>query len=115
MYFLFFILLASVAFAAAIDKNACSTCSNSETSKCVLVPPVDGELFCYQGLNEDAKKCFNTDPFVINYSWTCGLCSEHINKDGANYTVYIRNDPIYTNMELWGTSAKVQATNKTLA
>ena len=46
--FLLLLSLACLSVSLAFDKNACSSCVNSATSKCVLVPPVGSSLPCYQ-------------------------------------------------------------------
>lgn len=64
---------------------------------CTLVPPASDPSFpCYQGNNQNATDCFLTDPLLQpGTTWHCGTCESY------GYPFYLRNDPIYTNMELW--------------
>ena len=63
---------------------------------CVLLPPTNRDLPCYQGSPDDAVQCFNTDPFLASAtSWKCSTCEDE------GFTHFMRNDPIYKNMQLW--------------
>lgn len=112
--------------------NACLSCPDL----CTLLPP--NNFPCYQGTPKNANFCFNTvrlclyeyawnletwrflpfiycaynaniynttqDPLLPDgETWVCGTCTDN------GYTVYLQNDPIYTNMELWG---KADATHE---
>lgn len=79
---------------ANYDATACNRCSDNV---CSILPPSTSPGFpCYQGTNEDAKFCFNTDPLLLDGSkWVCGYC------ENFGFPTYLMNDPIYKNMELW--------------
>jgi hypothetical protein len=64
---------------------------------CSLLPP-EGSVFpCYQGEPGHASTCFKTDPLLPEGStWSCQSCADH------GYPEYLRKDPIYRHMELWG-------------
>lgn len=73
-------------------STPCSGCSTS----CALIPPPGVKFPCYQGKPSDAIGCYKTDPLLKpNTTWGCGTCVLY------GYAFYIRNDPIYTKMELW--------------
>merc|ERR1711918_150623 len=80
------------------DEEVCD-CTGSV---CSLIPPADEEGFpCYQGSVEDATTCFKTDPVIK--SGTTSVCDTC---ESAGYPVYLQNDPVYTNMQLWGKESK---------
>jgi hypothetical protein len=83
-----------------IRSDACLECG----STCALLPPADSSLPCYQGTSEDANFCFNTDILLPkDGTHACGVCSDF------GYSSYLRNDPVYRNMELWGTQSLKQS------
>jgi hypothetical protein len=68
---------------------------------CSLIPPLGSQLPCYEGSNEDASKCFRSDPLLSPGTiWVCGSC------EALGFPVYLRNDPIYKTMELWAEADK---------
>jgi hypothetical protein len=91
---LFTVLMAFIAtnISATIAESVCK-CSG----QCSLIPPADKVGYpCYQGLPDDAAKCYKTDPLLASgTTWSCGNCTQF------GYPVYLRNDPLYTSMELW--------------
>lgn len=92
--FLSAIFLVLCAFAVA--ENAGTVCKCSDL--CSLIPPTTAasSFPCYQGLPDDAAKCFQTDPLLAaGTTWACGNCT------AFGYPNYLRNDPLYTKMELW--------------
>ena len=75
---------------------ACEDCTDS----CVLLPPSGSSFPCYEGTPADANKCFLTDPLLPDgETFACGVCSNF------GYDEYLRQDPIYVNMALWGTNS----------
>ena len=77
-------------------SDACLDCADNV---CALVPPSGSSFPCYQGNNEDANFCYNTDPLLPDgSSYQCGTCAS------IGYSLYIQNDPIYKNMELYSGS-----------
>jgi len=91
----------SAASAAARGSDACLDCT---TDTCVLLPP-DGSSFPrYEGALEDANKCYNTDPLLADgTTYKCSTCSSE------GYDLYLQNDPIYKNMELWSAGTATSA------
>jgi hypothetical protein len=99
--FLLVVVMTVMSFAAnenqkylrTADNNICNCSSNV----CILVPPSSDPSFpCYQGNNTDATTCFLTDPLLQPHTtWHCSTCIQY------NYPYYLRNDPIYTTMQLW--------------
>jgi len=74
------------------EGKACARCD----TWCSLLPPSDVVFPCYQGTPDDAATCFATDPLLQpNTTWSCGVCTDF------GFPKYLRNDPIYTKMELW--------------
>merc|ERR1711968_255532 len=74
-------------------------CGCLKSDLCSLVPPKESSdnIPCYQGTQKDATSCFKTDPLLANgTSWSCSPCSE------LGFPTFLRNDPLYKNMELWG-------------
>lgn len=78
----------------AAHPFATGVCDCSD--QCSLIPPKGSKNPCYQGTPTDAAKCFQTDPLLASgTTWACGTCSSF------GYSKYLRNDPIYTTMELY--------------
>jgi predicted GH43/DUF377 family glycosyl hydrolase len=76
---------------AAKPQTVCVACSDS----CVLVP-TSKKYPCYEGTPKDASVCFETDPLLSEGTTArCGHCTDF------GFSNYVRNDPIYTTMELW--------------
>jgi hypothetical protein len=75
------------------DSTVCAVC----TSICTIVPPESATgIPCYQGAPADTATTFQRDPVIPKGStWDCDSCSLH------GYPNYMRNDPIFTKMELW--------------
>jgi hypothetical protein len=88
-----------------VDKSdACLDCADDV---CAILPPAGSAFPCYQGSDSNANKCFNTDPLIADgSSYVCGTCAS------VGYPTYLQNDPIYTNMELWSPSSKLQKNEK---
>jgi len=73
-------------------------CLGCPDNTCALVPPepYTATSLCYQGNNQNAQFCYLTDPLIVEGTVpVCGVCKDF------GFTYYFRNDPIYTNMELW--------------
>jgi hypothetical protein len=95
----FFITLLVVLLVSLGNAVRLGSPCNGCTDVCSLVPPANSSFPCYQGTPSDASKCFKTDPLLASgTTWTCETCS------AVGYPVYLRNDPIYTSMELWSTN-----------
>ncbi len=78
---------------ASARTEICTDC----TDVCSILAPSGSSFPCYQGTPENANFCYNTDPLIDPAStYICNTCST------AGYTVYLQNDPVYRNMELWG-------------
>jgi hypothetical protein len=95
----FFSIMALISFAKCTSAFEFTTSSGDHTAAvcdcadnvCALVPPKDAQFPCYQGSNEDASKCFKTDPLLKDgTTWACGTCSTY------GYPNYERNDPVMT-------------------
>ncbi len=80
-----------------IEVNAQSICTTCTANVCSIIPPANSTGYpCYQGNNKDTQQCYNTDPLLAPGStWACGECVNF------GFPTYLRNDPIYVNMELW--------------
>jgi hypothetical protein len=100
LFTVLFAFLATNIF-ATIAESVCKC-----NGQCSLIPPADKSGYpCYQGSPDDASKCYKTDPLLASgTSWSCGNCTQF------GYPTYLRNDPLYTSMELW-TSASVEGKN----
>ena len=93
---IFTIVSGSAASSLKRGSDACLNC----TTVCAIVAPSGSTFPCYQGTSQDANFCYNTDPLIDPTStWSCDTCSD------VGYPVYLQNDPIYRNMELWGQSS----------
>uniref|UniRef100_A0A7S3H182 Uncharacterized protein n=1 Tax=Spumella elongata TaxID=89044 RepID=A0A7S3H182_9STRA len=92
------LLLFVLGMAETVQKSkACLSC----TSTCVLMAPAGVNFPCYQGAPSDANFCYDTDPLLKpNTTYACGTCAQF------GFPVYLQNDPIYKNMELWLTADK---------
>ncbi len=88
----FLVIFAIISLSLAVDK----VCDCS-TPNCAIIPPAGVDFPCYQGAPSDATKCYNTDPlFKTGTTWSCGNCTSF------GYLTYLKNDPVYKSMELWG-------------
>lgn len=102
MMFLVMLVLAMVSvtysFGATGEEGlgagkACVGC----TTTCSIYSEGSPSFPCYQGAVDDAVKCYASDPLLPSDSlWTCQTCAT------LGYPTYLRNDPIYQKMELWG-------------
>lgn len=96
---LLFVLGCVVQWSFAAQPYAAGVCKCDDL--CSLIPPSGSKYPCYQGAAADAAKCFQTDPLLASgTTWACGKCSSF------GYPNYLQNDPLYKNMELWGTAEK---------
>jgi len=87
-----FILVAAFLRVASTESNPCD-CSEDV---CILVPPAGSSIPCYQGNNNYTTFCYENDVVVRNHTPMCNTkCSYN------GYEDYLRNDPVYKNMELW--------------
>jgi len=75
------------------EKSACYGCVGT----CAAFPPCTSLSFpCYQGSPKDTANTWRTDVALpYGSTWMCGNCSSF------GFTKYLRNDPVYTKMELW--------------
>jgi hypothetical protein len=72
-------------------------CNRCLQDVCSIVPPAGASFPCYQGTKSDTSLCYTTDPLLVANSTTvCGSCSS------VGYSEFLRYDPIYKNMQLWG-------------
>ena len=88
-----------IAIAVDLYTSNNEICGCLDSDLCSLVPPdgSSGKFPCYQGTQKDATSCFKTDPALANgTTWSCSTCSE------LGFPNYLRNDPLYKSMELWG-------------
>lgn len=85
------VLTVALAMPSDLVCNGCSsTCSLYSTDS----------FPCYEGAPNDAVRCYNTDPLIpAGTVWSCDTCASH------GYTVYLRQDPVYTKMALWSVAA----------
>ena len=96
-------LTGTVGARALFKSDACLNC----TATCSILAPTGSSFPCYQGSPTDANKCYSTDPLISPSStWVCDTCSTQ------GFPVYLQNDPVYTNMELWGQSGLNGQPNK---
>lgn len=89
----------SIAMTVDLYASNDEICGCLQSDLCSLVPPGGSSenIPCYQGTQEDATNCYKTDPLLVNgTAWSCSPCSE------IGYPTYLRNDPLYKDMELWG-------------
>lgn len=97
MYIRFALVAAVVALSVVADKSDDVTKCDCEDDVCVIVPPSDSKAPCYQGSNADTDKCFNTDPLLVDgVTKSCGSCEKF------GFSQYLRNDPLYKTMSLYG-------------
>lgn len=76
-----------------------SICTECTSNVCSILPEPGSTFPCYQGTPENANICHKTDPLIHTDTYVCDTCASQ------GYGKYIQNDPIYTNMELWGKSS----------
>lgn len=92
-------LLAVCAVSASKMSEPCG-CGDD---KCTILPPKDTTAPCYEGSNTDTDNCFATDPLLVDGATKqCGACSDF------GYSNYLRNDPLYKSMSLYGLDATVK-------
>jgi hypothetical protein len=79
------------------DVSGEPNCNRCLQDLCSIIPPAGVSYPCYQGTRSDTTLCYNTDPLLAANSTTvCGACSS------VGYSEFLRYDPIYKNMQLWG-------------
>jgi hypothetical protein len=100
----------------ALPSQACLDCA----TVCAIIPPEGDSFPCYQGTPSDANLCYDSvRPPILSRGSFAGLLWAFIQQDpliksgstyqctnctAVGYLYYIENDPVYVNMELWGTS-----------
>lgn len=72
-------------------------CNRCTSDVCSIVAPQGVDFPCYQGTIADTNMCFATDPLLAANSTTvCASCTS------IGYPQFLRNDPVYRSMQLWG-------------
>jgi cephalosporin-C deacetylase-like acetyl esterase len=94
-------ILCLVSFMKLSSSLKDDICSCGDELFCSITPPPNSIYPCYLGTIESTTDCFLNDPLVNKDAiWQCGNCSDF------GFDNYIRNDPIYKDMELWTLGSK---------
>jgi hypothetical protein len=93
-FFIVILLISLILYVQAGNVRGSTACLECKTT-CALYSDTQ-DFPCYQGIPKDANACYNTDPLLPDgEKYVCGTCAD------LGYVNYLRNDPLYTKMELW--------------
>jgi len=81
-----------------ILKTKASICNECTGNVCSIIPEPHETFPCFQGAPKNTNICYKTDPLIHTDTYVCDTCASQ------GYSKYLQNDPIYSNMELWGKS-----------